>query len=389
MTKPKRTRAIGLAVALLTLGALAVVIGQVAPSRNASAAAPPSLKKVCGNKIVVQTDWFPEPEYAALYQLAGVNGTLDTKKGRYTGTIGKTGVKLEIRAGGPFTGTQQPISQMYQDSSITLGQVNLDEAVNASKTLPTVAIVSPMEFSPQILMWNPEKLHIKSFGDIAKTKAKVLVFEGGVWMDYLVSRGWVERNQVDTSYDGSPTRFVAADGGIVQQGFATSEPYQYQYEIKEYGKPVAYLMIKNSGYVPYPQAIAARPDVIKKKRACFKQLVPLIQKAEVDYITRPGPVNRKLVDIVTHLNTFWRETVAGNAFNAAQQRKLGLVQNGPDCTLGNFSLNRVQKMINLLLPIYRDKGSKTFKEDLRATDIVTNEFIDPKIGLPKEGCPKH
>jgi len=389
MTKPKRRRTIALAAGVALLGALGgLAAGQAVGSGSATAAAAPTLKAACGDKIVVQTDWFPEPEHGALYQLAGVKGSLDAKKGRYTGTIGKTGVRLEIRAGGPFTGFQQPISQMYQDSSITLGYVTTDEAVNASKTLPTVAIVSPFEFSPQILMWNPQKLSIKGFADIAKTNAKVLVFEGGVWIDYLVARGWVRREQVDTSYDGSPARFVAADGGIIQQGFATSEPYQYQFEIKEYGKPVSFLMIKNSGYVPYPQAIAARPDVVKKKRACFKLLVPLIQQAQVDYLRNPTAVNRKLVEIVTALNTFWRETPEGNAFNTAQQRKLGLVQNGPDCTLGNFRLNRVQQMINLLLPIYREKGTTTFKEDLKAADIVTNEFIDPKIGLPKKGCPK-
>ena len=112
--------------------------------------------------------------------VAGDRVTVDAKKGWYTGQIGKTGVFLEIRAGGPFTGFQQPISQMYQDSSITLGYVNSDEAIQLSKKLPTVAIVAPLEFSPQILMWNPQKLTISRFQDIGNTGAKVLVFEGGV-----------------------------------------------------------------------------------------------------------------------------------------------------------------------------------------------------------------
>ena len=318
--------------------------------------------------------------------MAGINGTVDAKKGRYTGQIGRTGVQLEIRAGGPFTGFQQPISQMYQDSSITLGYVTSDEAIQLSKKLPTVAIVTPFEFSPQILMWNPEKLNINRFQDIGNSGAKVLVFEGGVWIDYLIARGWVNKNQVDTSYDGSPTRFVSSDGAIVQQGFATSEPYDYQFNIKQYGKPVKYLMIRDSGYVPYPQALAAKADVVKSKRACFKLLVPLIQKAQVDYVTKPAAVNNKLVEIVTDLKSFWVESKAGNAWNTKEQRRLGLVQNGPNCTLGDFTPKRVQGMINLLKPIYAAKGLDTYDPNLTASRIVTNEFINPKIGLKTTKC---
>jgi len=383
-----RVRALWLAAGAMLATALVAGLG-IAQAGNSSSTAVSTLRSACGSKISVQTDWFPEPEHGALYQLAGTNGSIDGKKGWYTGEIGKTGVQLEIRSGGPFTGFQQPISQMYQDSSITLGYVTSDEAVQLSKKLPTVAIVTPLEFSPQILMWNPQKLNINRFQDIANSGAKVLVFEGGVWIDYLVSRGWVSKGQVDTSYDGSPTRFVASDGAIVQQGFATSEPYQYLHDIKQYGKQVKFLMIRNSGYVPYPEAIAAKPDVVRSKRACFKLLVPMIQKAQVDYMAKPGPVNNKLVDIVTEMKTFWVLTKGGNAANTATQRRLGIVQNGPTCTLGDFSTKRVQQLINLLKPIYEKKGIDTFNPNLKASQVVSNEFVNPKIGLKTAKCPRN
>jgi len=371
--------------AVLVLGAALVAGLGIAQAANGSTAASP-LQNACGSKIVIQTDWFPEPEHGALYQLAGTKGKLDAKKGRYTGTIGNTGVSVEIRSGGPFTGFQQPISQLYQDSGITLGYVTSDEAVQLSKKLPTVAVVTPLEYSPQIVMWNPAELKINRWPDVAKADAKVLVFEGGVWVDYLVAKGYVKQDQVDTSYDGSPTRFVTSNGKIVQQGFVTSEPYQYEHEIKEWMKPVKYLLIKDAGYTPYPQALAAKPDVVKAKRACFKLLVPLIQKAQVDYIKRPGPVNAKLLDIVTKMKTFWRLTPAGNANNVKQQLKFGIVQNGPNCTLGDFSNARTQKLINTLKPIYKAKGIDTYNTSLRASQIQTNEFINPKIGIKTAKC---
>ena len=378
-------RGIGAGAVAVLVAAMVAGLGIAQGATNGSAATS-QLRKACGTKVSIQTDWFPEPEHGGLYQLAGTKGSLDAKKGWYTGQIGKTGVSLEIRAGGPFTGFQQPISQMYQDSGITLGYVTSDEAIQLSKKLPTVAIVTPLEFSPQILMWNPQKLDINRFADIGRSGAKVLVFEGGVWIDYLIARGWVNKGQVDTSYDGSPTRFVSSDGAIVQQGFATSEPYDYQFNIKQYGKPVKYLMIRSSGYVPYPQALAAKPEVVRAKRACFKLLVPLIQKAQVDYMAKPAAVNAKLVQIVTDLKSFWVESMAGNTWNTKEQRRLGIVQNGPNCTLGDFTNKRVQAMINLLKPIYAEKGLDTYDPNLTANKIVTNQFINPKIGLKTAKC---
>ena len=79
-------------------------------------------------------------------------------------------------------------------------------------------------------------------------------------------------------------------------------------------------------------------------------------------------------------------TSAGNAWNTQQQRKLGIVQNGPNCTLGDFNLKRMQQLINLLLPIYQKKGLDTYDPSLKAATVSTNEFIDPKIGLKTAKC---
>ena len=353
----------------------------------ARAATATPLSAACGSKVTIQTDWFPEPEHGAVYQLAGVNGTLDRKRGHYTSSV--QGVQIEIRAGGPYSSNQQPISQLYQDTSITMGYVTTDEAIRLSKKLPTVAIVTPLEFSPQILMWNPQKLSIHTFADIRAKYAKtpVVVFAGGAWVDYLVGRGWIGKSQVDTSFDGSPARFVAKDGAILQQGFVTSEPYQYRHDIKQYGKNVAYLLVKDSGYVPYPEALAVTPAVLKAKAACFKLLVPLIQQAQVDYLRNPRPVNAKLEQIVTALKNFWRLSPGGDAYNVAAQRKFGIVQNGPNCVLGDFSLKRVETTIAQTLPIYKKTGLDTYAPDLKPAQVVTNRFIDPKIHLKTRACP--
>ena len=58
----------------------------------------------------------------------------------------------------------------------------------------------------------------------------------------------------------------------------------------------------------------------------------------------------------------------------------GLVANGPDSTVGNFDMDRVNSLIELAIPVYTALGQAP-KDGLKADDIVTNEFIDPSIGL--------
>jgi hypothetical protein len=61
-------------------------------------------------------------------------------------------------------------------------------------------------------------------------------------------------------------------------------------------------------------------------------------------------------------------------------KQLKIVANGPSGTLGNFDPARVDESIARLAPIFKAKGIAV-PEGLRASDLVTNEFIDPSISL--------
>ncbi|MBV9582057.1 MAG: hypothetical protein JO057_26035, partial [Chloroflexi bacterium] len=107
------------------------IVPSPSPIAGTSSAGAPvaagSLKGVCPDNVVVQTNWWPEPDHGFLYQLIGPNGTIDTDKNTYSGPLGNTGVNLEVRAGGPAIGFQQVTAQMYTDDSILLGMAGTDE----------------------------------------------------------------------------------------------------------------------------------------------------------------------------------------------------------------------------------------------------------------------
>jgi hypothetical protein len=56
------------------------------------------------------------------------------------------------------------------------------------------------------------------------------------------------------------------------------------------------------------------------------------------------------------------------------------VGNGPDDTLGNLDVDRVQELFDIVTPIYSQQGFE-IPADLKAEDLYTNEFIDESIGF--------
>ena len=334
------------------------------------------LSGVCPDPLVLQTDWFPSPEHGYAYRLIGDAGELDTENGIYRGPLLDTGIDFEIRAGGPYLGFQPETSTMQLDEGIHLAYVNSDEQVSAYDIVPTVAVAAPFEVNPQILMWNPEVFSFDTFEDIGDSDATVVYFAGGVYMDYLVDAGILRAEQVDPSYDGAPARFVASGGGIVQQGFATSEPWLYENAIEEWGKPVDFLLVHDSGYEAYAQPLVARAAALDDLRPCLELVIPIFQQSVLDHYADPAPTSQVILDIVTALASFWVLYPGQMEYSAATALELGNVGNGPDDIVGNLDDARMERVVALLKDVL--DGAP---QDLEASDIYTNEFIDPSIGF--------
>jgi len=343
-----------------------------------------NLKDVCPATIVVQTDWFPESEYGVYYHMVGPNPKVDTNKKLVNGPLvaegQDTGVRIEVRSGGPATGFELVSAQMYKDKNITLGQVNTDEAVRFSGKQPTLAVTAPMEISPFMIMWDPKEYpQFNIIADIGQSDAKVLYFEGDTYMEYLIGSGILRRSQVDGSYDGAPAKFVAARGKLTQAGFATSEPYLYENDINGWKKPVRYALVNDTGYPFYPQELSIRTGDKGTLAPCLKKLVPIVQRAQVDFLKNPDKTNAFIRDIVRQYNTDWTYS-EGLANYAIQKMREDFVNNGSDSTIGNFEAARVKRIVDIVTPILIAQRAAP-KQGLKPEDLFTNEFIDTSIGV--------
>lgn len=388
-----RTRPV---VAVALAATIAVSLGACASSSAGSGASPTAaaggvnLSGVCPSTVVMQTDWNPEADHGALYEMVGPNPTVDTDKKTVTGDLysgGKpTGVKIQIRAGGPAIGYQTISSEMYADKSITLGYVSTDEAVQFSGKLPTTAVMAENNISPQIIMWDaktyPKVKTIKELGVALKADNQVVrYFNGAAYMAYLQGSGILSKSVLDGSYDGTPAKYVADQGKAAQQGFATAEPYVYSHELPAWNKKVDFQLINDTGYPIYPEAMSIRSGDLTKLTPCLKKLVPVMQQADVDYFANPTATNKLIIDLVNQYNNGWVYDSAVASYAVAEMKKLHIAGNAGKSYMGSMDPTRIQKVITIDTPIFTASGS-TPKAGLKPSDLFTNQFLSHSIKFP-------
>jgi len=340
------------------------------------------LSGVCPSPLVVQTDWFPESEHGAMYHLIGDDYVVDTENQTVTGSMvldgAELGIDFQVRTGGPAIGFAPVSSYMYTDESIHLGYASTDAQILQWADAPLVSVVAPLEQNPQMIMWDPELAGVDSIADLGTENITVNVFGGGVFPLVFVAQGIWNADQVDPSYDGSPARFVSEGGAIAQQGFASSEVFTYEHIYEEWGRPVEFQLLHDAGFQIYSQTIGVRPRDMESMRPCLERLVPIIQQAVVSYDASPDRANAIIVDAVEQYASFWVYPPELADFSVQAQRDYGLIGNGPDSTVGNMELDRIQGVLDLILAT--DLAADV-ADGLSAGDLFTNEFIDADIGF--------
>jgi len=353
----------------------------------AEAGGPLDLAEVCPETIVMQQDWQPEAEHGAMYALVGDDYTLDLEAKSVTGSLVAqgvdTGVDIEVRPGGSNVNFQPVPALMYLDPDILIGAVNTDAQIVANADQPTVVVTSQMTWSPQILMWDPESHDGAETIEEATADGAIVVTSGEVIPALLLSQGLIDESQVDTSYEGTPQRFVS-DPTILQQGFATAEPYIYEHEISEWGRPVGYQLLHEIGYSIYPEPLAVRPETLEEEADCLEKLVPIMQQSQIDFLADPGDTIDLIVELVEQYETGWTYSAGVGEFSVQQQLDLGVVENDEASgVFGQIDPDRMASIVDEFGPFLVESGQIS-ESDMDAIDpetLYTNEFIDSSISM--------
>ena len=361
--------------------------GQAAGS-SAAPGGPSELKGVCPDTVVFQTNWWAQAEYGGLYRLVGANPTIDGTKNTVTGALvdngTDTGVKIQIRAGGPANNFTPSTSLLYTDNSVTFGGADLDQVAQVSGSgKPVLSVFAPLDLSPVVLLWDP-KQHpdFNNIADIGETSTKVIYFQGATYMAFLLGAGLLRPSQVAATYGGTPDQWKAAKppGSLVQQGFVTNEVLRYENDPTVWGKPVAYQLIADAGYPVYPETLTIRPDRKAELAPCLKKLIPIMQRSTAGYVKDSGPTNTFIGAVNKGMpKSFGYDKKQGDAAFQAMQKN-AIIGNGRNTDVGDFDMTRVQRILSIVTPIFAAQKTPV-KQGLTPDEMVTNEFIDPSIGV--------
>jgi hypothetical protein len=339
----------------------------------------------------VQKDWLIQSEHGALYQLIGGGGKMS--RGRYEGPLGATGIDLVVLEGGRGIGlgdAETAYSALYMGNSKAgvvphLAMHDLDNAFIFSARFPAVGVVALLDRSPSVLLWD-KATYPRGFRSVADLKAFAASGKGKIYVSttkrtfgrYLVAQG-VPKSAFAEGFRGDAETFVINNGTWLNQGAVTNEVYQFENGFN-WRKPIGYVLISDLGYDVYPGMLSVASSRLEELAPCLARVVPLLQQAQVDYVTDPREVNELIVRFADAKMAapFWKmpRPLVDNAVRT--QRAIGLVGNGHNQTLGDFDLRRVA---GLLAQIGGTLDVRA-KRGVTPSDVVTNRFIDPRIGLP-------
>ena len=353
-----------------------------ASSSLPSAPAESTLAGTCPDNAVVQLQWQPQSDMAGVIGLLGPGYTVDTDNKSVSGPLVfdgmDTGVDITLRAGGPAIGFQSVPSAMYSDDSIHLGLVHGDQMISAAKDQRVVGVTPLLQYNPSIIMWDPATHpDVKTIADIGRSDASVVVSKDQIFPQWLVAKGLLQQDQLDTSYDGAPARFVG-DPSITQQGFANSEPYTYENETPSWNKPVAYAMVKDAGYDVYASNVSVRAGDVEEMSPCLEKLVPMIQQTGKDYVASPDAVNATIVNWVSQDVSFTPYSAGEAAYSAGLLKDRAVIAPGADGVYGSYDMVKAQNVINDLVPILNGGGAD-LPAALPADQLFTTQFIDEQI----------
>ena len=104
----------------------------------------------------------------------------------------------------------------------------------------------------------------------------------------------------------------------------------------------------------------------------------MIQRSAVGYLADPSATNALIVTLTRDYNAY-PYSAQRAAYAATVMKDNGIVGNGPDQTLGNFDMTRVTRLLDIVRPVFAE-DRQPLPAGLSAGDIVTNAYIDPRVG---------
>jgi NitT/TauT family transport system substrate-binding protein len=205
------------------------------------------------DKVTFGTNWLAEAEHGGYYQAVA------------DGTYAKYGLEVKILQGGPQANNRLLLAAGRIEFAMGANMIQAFTAVE--QNVPSVVVASHFQKDPIVFLSHPGA-GLDTFEDLPKATA----FIGkdtlaSAWQWLKLAYGF--RDEKVKPYTFNPAPFIA-DKNSIQQGYATSEPF----EVERQGKfKPNFFLLADYGYDTYSTTVEARRDMIEKNPDLVQRFV--------------------------------------------------------------------------------------------------------------------
>lgn len=219
-------------------------------------------------KVKVVTNWFAEPEQAAVYSALAA------------GIYRRHGLDVEVQQGG----VRVSHVQLVGAGQAQFGMGIADDVFRArAQGVPLVALFTTFQTYPQIMMFH--KSHpLTSFSDL-NGRTVYVVPRASFWV-YLKYAYHLDRVR-EIAHPGTLAPFLA-DESAVAQGYVTSEPFIVQ---QQGHTDIGWKLIADSGYNPYANIIYTTEQTLAQNPQMVASFVQASLEGLGFYFRHPSEVN--------------------------------------------------------------------------------------------------
>jgi NitT/TauT family transport system substrate-binding protein len=263
--------------------------------------------------VVLQTDWFPQPEHGGFYQALA--------KGYYA----EEGLAVEILPGGPNAMSTQKV--LKGRAHFAMNRADTIHSL-VRRGVPVVLVMATLQHDPQALLLHAAN-PVASFEEL--DRQRVMAIPGLAWIGWLEARYGIELEIIP--HDFGMERFLN-DPAFIQQCLLTNEPFYAQQQ----GVKVKTLPLRDSGFDPY-HGIYCLSGLAASKPGFVERFVRASVRGWTDYIEGdPAPA----FELIAARNP--KMSAEFMAFSYRTLRQEGLVK-GTD-GVGQLDPQRLDSMVN-------------------------------------------
>ena len=289
--------------------ALAACAGDTTPELDADGLA----------KVILQTDWYAQPEHGGFYQAKA--------KGFYA----EEGLSVELRPGANINGIPQMVAMNRVQFAVGATESLM---IHRARGIPLVSLFPYFQHDPQCVLFHPES-GITRLEDL---DGREVMFQPGLlYTEFMVHSMGLDLKLLPM--DWSLARFLN-DKEFVQQCFLTSEPVI----LRRQGVEPGVIAMSESGFDPY-RHVYSNEAMVADQPALVAGFIRASIKGWRDFMTNdPAPA----FELIMQSNP--QQTLDLMQDTLAQMKRYNLTEGDTASgeMLGQYDLARIGKVIQQL-----------------------------------------